>query len=96
MNESFRKQHAKGEASLQEKRDQEAADKLRIAKHFSTPEGKEVLVLLMRRFGVLGRRIRSASDSDLIVGQRDGEAAAPLFILQCLKEAGETTITLEL
>jgi hypothetical protein len=94
--DSFRNQQAKGEASLQEKRDQEAADKAKIAKHFRTPEGKEVLELLFRRFGVLGRRFRTPNTTPEQAAISDGEAGAVLFILQCMKDAGEDSIRIPL
>lgn len=74
----------------------EDADKKAIAKLFSTPEGKHVLELLMRRFGVLAPRFVQGPNGEvnaIRAGIKDGRADVPLFILGCLKEAGETHVT---
>lgn len=92
----FREAAEKGQAAREQKTAEEKADMDRVAKLFSTPEGKAVLELLVRRFGVLGRRVRGPQDTDLMVAVRDGEAAAVLFILQCLKSAGVKTLELTL
>lgn len=66
-----------------------------IAKLFSSPEGKHVLELLMRKAGVL--RPKFGADSDPIKAAiREGEARIPLFIVECLKAGGETHLVLPL
>jgi hypothetical protein len=79
-----------------DKKAREDADKKAIAKHFATPEGKHVLELLMRRFGVLTPRFIGGEHGELNAlraARKDGQSDVPLFILGCLKEAGETHIT---
>ena len=76
------------------KRDEE--DMLAVAKLFATEEGRYVLELLMRRFGVLGSRfeVNGRGELDAIrAGIRDGQTAVPLFIIQCLKKAGESSVS---
>jgi len=77
----------------------EEGDKMLIARHFSGPDGRKVLELLMRRFGVLGTRFVAGEDGKIDVVRaavRDGRAQVPLFIISCLKEAGEEEVSLPL
>jgi hypothetical protein len=96
MSNGFRKQAEARDASKEEKAAQDAADMAKIAKLFSTPEGKEVLELLFRRFGVLGRRFRSPGSTSEQAAIHDGEAGVVLFILQCMRDSGEKTFQLPL
>lgn len=80
----------------EELRKRDEADMQAVAKLFSTEEGRYVLELLMRRFGVLGTRfdVNAKGELDAIrAGIRDGQTAVPLFIVQCLKKAGESSIS---
>jgi hypothetical protein len=88
---------ARAAAAARKKEDDEAA--ALIAKHFSTPEGRAVLELLCRRFGVLGRRFIANERGEvnaIKAGIRDGEASVILFIITCLAKSGEKSITLPL
>lgn len=91
-----RKQHEETAASLKAKQAQESADMAKIAKLFGSPEGKEALELLMRRFGVIGRRFRAPGISNEQAAIHDGEAGVVLFILQCLKASGEKSLNIPL
>jgi len=92
---SVRSKQAAAAAVAQERKAETVAEMNAIAKHFSSPEGKHVLELLMRKAGVLGSRF--GPDSDPIKAAiREGETRIPLFIIQCLKQGGETQITFPL
>ncbi len=96
---SFRDDHQKAEAAKEKLSAQDQADVAKVAKLFNTPDGQEVLALLCRRFGVLGRRFRPNAKGEIdpvLAAVNDGQAGAVLFLLKCLKDAGTTTITLEL
>ena len=70
-----------------------------IARHFSTPEGREVFHLLCRKYGLLADRFQTNDRGEVNAvkaGIRDGEVRPLLFILRCMKESGETSITLPL
>ena len=96
MSRGFRKQNEQAEATQQERREQEAADMAKIARLFETAEGKEVLELLFRRFGVLGRRYRGPGTTPEQAAIHDGEAGVVLFILQCLRDSGTKAFELPL
>ena len=96
MSRGFRKQTEQAEATQQERREQEAADMAKIARLFDTAEGKEVLELLFRRFGVLGRRYRAPGTTPEQAAIHDGEAGVVLFILQCLRDSGTGSFELPL
>ncbi len=68
----------------------------KVAKLFNSPEGKDVLTLLCRRFGVLGRRFQGGAGGEVLAAIKDGEAGSVLFILQCMKASGVASITLDL
>ena len=92
------KQEAQKAAAAAKKAEAEADIKA-IAKLFSSPEGKHVLKLLMQRFGVLAPRFVQGPNGEvnaIRAGIRDGRADVPLFIIGCLKEAGETEISFPL
>ena len=83
-------------ARTEEIRKRDDEDMLAVARLFSTEEGRYVLELLMRRFGVLGSRFEVNAKGVLDpvrAGIRDGQTAVPLFIIQCLKKAGESSVT---
>lgn len=70
-----------------------------IARHFSTPEGQEVFHLLCRRFGLLADRFQMNDRGEVNAvkaGIRDGQVRPLLFIIDCMKQNGETSITLPL
>ena len=91
-----RTQHEEAAATMEKRRADEATDMAKVAKLFGTPEGEEVLELLFRRFGVMGRRFRAPGTTSEQAAIHDGEAAVPLFILQCMKASGRKTFPIPL
>ncbi len=96
---SFRKAHEQTKEAVAKRQAEDEKAMLDVADLFKTPQGKRVLALLCRRFGVLGRRFRKNDRGELNAiraGINDGEAAVVLFILECLQASGEEEITLPL
>jgi len=98
MSQITDKQDAARLAAAERKKADAEAMRL-IAKHFSSPEGKEVFDLLARRFGLLTDRFQANDRGDvsaLKAALREGETRPILFILRCLREAGAPAITMPL
>lgn len=71
------------------------AELKQVAKLFSTAEGKEVLQIMMRRFGVLSSRFQAGSDP-IQAAIHDGKTEVVLWITRCLKLSGENNISIPL
>lgn len=96
---SFRNAHLETKEAVAKRQEADQRAMLDVADLFKTPQGKRVLTLLCRRFGVLGRRYRQNDRGEvnaIRAGINDGEAAVVLFILECLQASGEEEITLPL